>query len=62
MVFIYTEDLYEQSILELFSILGYKHLIGYDIDRDYQNPLYMDELESSLLIINKGEKWIKYLI
>ena len=53
MVFIYTEDLYEQSILELFSILGYKHLIGYDIERNYQNPLYMDELESSLLKINK---------
>ena len=55
MIFIYNEDSYEQSILELFSILGYKHLIGYEIDRDYQNPLYMDELESSLLKINKDQ-------
>ena len=54
MIFIFTEDLYEQSILELFSFLGYKHLIGYEIERDYQNPLYMDELENSLFNINKG--------
>ena len=55
MIFIYNEDSYEQSILELFSILGYKHLIGYEIDRDYQNPIYLDELESSLLKINKDQ-------
>ena len=54
MIFIFNEDAYEQSILELFSILGYKHLIGYEIERDYQNPLYMDELENSLFNINKG--------
>ena len=54
MISIYNEDLYEQSILELFSILGYKHLLGYEIERDYQNPIYMDEFESSLLRINKG--------
>lgn len=54
MIIIYNEDLYEQSIIELFSILGYNHLLGYNIERDYQNPLYMDELESSLMRINKG--------
>ena len=54
MVFIYNEDLYEQSIIELFTThLSYNHKVGYDIERDYTNPLYMDELEPSLYRINR---------
>lgn len=49
----YTEDTYENSILELFQNLGYTHYVGYDIERDYKNPLFLEDLEN-LYLINKG--------
>ncbi|WP_432642825.1 type I restriction endonuclease subunit R [Acidaminococcus sp.] len=48
----YAESDYEQSIIELFENMGYQHVYGPDIERDYQNPLYEDELEESICRIN----------
>lgn len=49
---IYVEDSFEEAIEELFDNLGYDHYCGYDIERDYYNPLYMDEVEYNITRIN----------
>lgn len=49
----FTEDTYENSILELFQNLGYTHYVGYDIGRDYKNPLFMSDLDN-IYLINRG--------
>ncbi len=48
----YTESDYEKAIIQLFEEMGYTHAYGFDIDRDYKNPLYMDELSESLCRLN----------
>ena len=48
----YTESDYEKAIIQLFEEMGYTHTYGFDIDRDYKNPLYMDELSESLCRLN----------
>ena len=32
--------------------MGYTHICGYDVDRDYRIPLYMDELTEALCRLN----------
>ncbi len=54
---IYTEDSYEQSLIELFQNLGYNYYYGPDIERNYINPLFMWDLEN-LYSINSGESRI----
>ena len=49
----FNEEMYEKSILELFQNLGYTHYLGYDVERDYKNPLFMEELDN-IYLINKG--------
>ena len=44
MTVFYTEADYENSIIELFQGMGYKHVYGLDIERDFTNPLYETEL------------------
>lgn len=48
----FTEKDYENSIIELFEDMGYKHLYGPDVSRDYHECLIMDQLRSSLAMIN----------
>ncbi len=48
----YTEASYENAIIQLFQEMGYIHVYGYDIDRDYKCPLYMDELTTALYRLN----------
>lgn len=48
----YTEADYENSIIELFQNMGYRHVYGPDVDRDFYSPLYDDELESALVRLN----------
>lgn len=49
----FKEDNYEKALLELFEYqLGYDVECGYDIGRDYENPLYMPVFEESLRRIN----------
>lgn len=50
----FKEDSYENTLIALFEDLGYIHECGYDIERDYRNPLYEDYLQSCLARINKG--------
>lgn len=36
----YTEASYENSLIELFCEMGYRHVYGSDVERDYHCPLY----------------------
>lgn len=50
---IYTEQSYENSVIELFQHMGYTHVYGPDIEnRDFNSPLYLDILEDSIYRIN----------
>ena len=48
----FNELSYENSIVELLESLGYTHLYGPDVKRDTCNPLYEEQLRSSLESIN----------
>ena len=48
----YTEADYENSIIELFQNMGYQHVYGPDIDRDFYSPLYETELLAALERLN----------
>lgn len=48
----YTEADYENTIIELFQNMGYRHVYGPDVERDYKNPLYEEELEDAIRRIN----------
>ena len=42
----YTEENYENSIIELFQGMEYQYVYGPDIERDYNSPLYSEVLFS----------------
>lgn len=51
----FTEDTYEQALIELFQSLEgkqYRYEYGPDIERDYSNPILDDVLQASLQRIN----------
>ena len=51
----FTENSYEQALIELFQSLDgkqYRYEYGPDIERDYSNPILDDVLQESLLRIN----------
>lgn len=52
MTITFTEASYENSIIELFQGMGYNHIYGPDVERDYTNPLYEEVLVDSLYRIN----------
>lgn len=49
----FTENNYENAVMELFRDgLGYSSIYGPDVERDYREPLYLDELYPALERIN----------
>jgi type I restriction enzyme R subunit len=48
----YTEADYENSIIELFQNMGYRYVYAPDLERDFRNPLYEEELVSALHRLN----------
>ena len=61
----YTEENYENSVVELFKNMGYQHIYGPDIEnRNFYSPLYEEVLEESIYKLNKTvpEKAIKEAI
>lgn len=50
----YTEDSYEQGLIELFQDLGYNYYYGFDIDRNHKNPIYVNDLDN-IYSINSDE-------
>ena len=51
----FTEDNYEKAVISLFEQMGYTHLYGPDIERDYYVPFYEEQLMDSLLLVNRGK-------
>ena len=51
---LFTEDTYEQAIIELFENMGYEHLYAPDLERDYSSPFLDSILRESLVRINRG--------
>lgn len=49
---LFTEDTYEQAIIGLFEHMGYDHLYGPDLERDYRSPLLDSVLRDSLVRLN----------
>ncbi len=48
----FTEANYENSIIDLFKDMGYTHLYGPEVERDFSCPLYESELVEALHRIN----------
>ena len=49
---IFDEGSYENAVLSLLENLGYEHLYGPDIERDYTVPFYQAQLAHSLMLVN----------
>ena len=50
----FTEAAYENAVIELFENMGYIHVYGPDIERDFYSPLYEEELNSALYRLNRN--------
>lgn len=50
----FTETNYEQAIIELFQNMGYSHIYGPDLERDYSSPILEFTLFDCLVQINKN--------
>ena len=50
----FTEDMFEQAVIELLCNMGYTHIYAPDMERDYSSPLLDAELMDSLVKLNKG--------
>ena len=50
----FTEEKYENSVIELFENMGYSHVYGPNIERDFYSPLYEEVLLDSLYRLNRG--------
>jgi len=48
----FTEAHYENTLIQLFQELGYQYECGYDVERDYRNPFYEEDLRESLRRLN----------
>ena len=51
---IFTEDKFEQAIIELLKNMGYIHIYAPELVRDYSSPLLDETLNESLLNLNKS--------
>ncbi len=49
---LYTEADYENSVIELFENMGYTHVYGPDVERDFNSPLYDAVLEDRIRRLN----------
>ena len=49
----FTEDMFEQAVIELFENMGYTHIYAPDMERDYSSPLLDTVLVDSLVTLNK---------
>ena len=53
MFILYNENSYEQTLIDLFKgKLGYDHLYGPEVERDYYVPFYEEQLRDSIREIN----------
>ena len=50
----FTEDMFEQAVIELLENMGYTHIYAPDMERDYSSPLLDSFLMDSLVKLNKS--------
>lgn len=50
---IFTEDTFEQAIIELFENMGYTHLYAPELERDYSSPFLDHILYKSVIRVNQ---------
>lgn len=51
----FTEDTFEQAVIELFENMGYTHIYAPDMNRtDYSRPLLDDVLRDCLVRLNRS--------
>lgn len=50
----YTEENYENSVIELFQAMGYQHVYGPEVERDLYNPLHETILLEYLYRLNRN--------
>ena len=48
----YTEEQYEQTLIHLFREMGYAYECGYDVERDFREPYYAEDLRKGLRRMN----------
>ena len=48
----YDEEAYENALIELFQNMGWQHVYGPEVERDWRSPLYDSVLEDSLRRLN----------
>ena len=48
----HSEANYENTLIALFQELGYAYECGYDVERDYRNPYYEEDLRDALQRLN----------
>ena len=53
----FTEDSYEQTLINLFQRLGYDYEYGPNMERDYREPVNRDELRKCLRWVNGLESF-----
>lgn len=53
----FTEDMFEQAVIELFENMDYIHIYAPDMERDYSSPLLDAVLVDSLVKLNRGLPW-----
>jgi type I restriction enzyme R subunit len=46
------ENFYEQALIELFQQMGYQYEYGPDVERDYRDPFYAEDLKKGLRRMN----------
>ena len=52
----FTENSYEQALIELFKGLGYEYIYGPDVNRnDVRQPLMEDVLYTQVCALNRGK-------
>ena len=49
---LFTEEQYEKALIELFQGMGYQYECGYDVERDFREPYYTEDLKRSLRKMN----------
>ena len=49
----YTEADYEKSVIELFQNMDYRYVYAPDLERDFRSPLYEEELDESIRLLQK---------
>ena len=49
---LFTEEQYENALIQLFQEMGYQYECGYDVERNFREPCYADDLRKALRKLN----------